>query len=97
MATIEERAAALGVIREGKDGSLVCSTPAPGIYQKFTVMRTDGSSEPGGKHAECNYFVLDFVHDKYSTPAALAYAYACESEHPELAADLRRWAQWVKR
>ena len=66
--------------------------PIPGIYQKFTVMRTDGSSEPGGKHERCHYFVLDWIHDKFAVPAALAYAAACEAEYPELAADLRSMA-----
>lgn len=63
--------------------------PEPGIYHKFWVRRTDGSSEDGEKHAECEYFVLDWEHDKFAPTAALAYADACEPEYPELAADLR--------
>lgn len=62
--------------------------PAPGIYRKFTVMRTDGSSDHGGKHAGCSYFVLDWKHDPFAVPAALAYAAACEATYPELARDL---------
>jgi hypothetical protein len=31
-----------------------------GIYQKFWVRRTDGSSREGEKHAACEYFVLDW-------------------------------------
>jgi hypothetical protein len=66
--------------------------PRAGIYHKFWVRRTDGSSAAGGKHQRCDYFVLDWSHDKYACTAALAYADACESEYPELAAALRRRA-----
>lgn len=61
-----------------------------GLYRKFEVNRTDGSDAPGGKHHGCEYFVLDTTHDKFAAPALLAYANACESEYPELAADLRK-------
>lgn len=61
-----------------------------GVYGKFVVTRTDGSSEPGGKHAGCAYFVLDLEHDPFALPALHAYADACEATHPELAHDLRR-------
>jgi hypothetical protein len=64
-------------------------TVPAGLYRKFSVERTDGSSEPGGKHEHCNYFVLDWAHDKYARAAALAYATACEAEYPDLARDLR--------
>ena len=64
-----------------------------GIYRKFTVMRTDGSSEQGGKHEYCSYFVLDWEHDPFAVPAALAYASACEATYPELAKDLRDHAR----
>jgi len=57
---------------------------------RFSVKRTDGSSEPGGKHEECFCFVLDLEHDKFARPAMEAYAAACESEYPPLAADLRK-------
>jgi len=60
-----------------------------GLYRKFVVERTNGSSGPGGKHEHCDYFVLDWMHDKFAIPAALAYAKACEAEYPELARDLR--------
>ena len=71
-----------------------------GIYRKFLVSRTDGSSRVGGKHEHCAYFVLDWEHDPFAVAAALAYADACEATHPALAADLRlnadrhsvRWA-----
>lgn len=56
---------------------------------KYRVERTDGSAAPGGKHAGCEYFVLDLRHDKFSVPALLAYADACEAEYPQLAAGIR--------
>jgi hypothetical protein len=67
--------------------------PAAGIYHKFWVRRTDGSSRDGGKHAACDYFVLDWEHDKFAPAAALAYADACASESPDLALDLRARVQ----
>lgn len=58
--------------------------------QKYEVRRTDGSSGAQGKHASCEYFVLDLQHDKFSGPALRAYADACEAEYPQLAADIRQ-------
>lgn len=63
-----------------------------GLYDKFTVRRKDGSSEPGGKHHGCEYFVLDLTHDKHASAALLAYADSCAAEYPLLAADLREKA-----
>src|ERR1700690_3637155 len=60
-----------------------------GIYRKFRVERTDGSSGPHGKHDHCEYFVLDWAHAPFAIPAARAYADACEARYPALAADLR--------
>lgn len=70
------------------------SNPAErqGLFRKFDVRRTDASDAPGGKHHGCRYFVLDVDHDAYAAPALAAYANACESTHPRLAADLR--AKW---
>ena len=59
-----------------------------GLYNKFAVVRTDGSSEPGGKHHKCNYFVLDLTHDKFAAVAIAEYARACRHEFPLLAVDL---------
>jgi hypothetical protein len=67
--------------------------PREGLYQKFWVRRTDGSSAEGSRHAKCDYLVLDFVHDKFAVAAALAYADACAQEHPELATDIRARAR----
>ena len=63
-----------------------------GIYRKFKVELTDGSSCLGGKHERCHYFVLDWNHDRFAVPAARAYADACASEYPALAEDLRDMA-----
>ena len=60
-----------------------------GIYQKYNVTRTDGSSGPGGKHEHCHYWVLDLIHDKHAAPALRAYAESCEKEYPVLAYELR--------
>lgn len=60
-----------------------------GLYDKFTVTRNDGSSEPGGKHHGCNYFVLDLTHDPHAAAALRAYADSCDADYPLLAADLR--------
>lgn len=61
-----------------------------GLFRKFDVRRTDGSSAPGGKHEGCEYFVLDTTHDKLAAVALEAYADACEATHPLLAEDLRK-------
>ena len=60
-----------------------------GLFQKFAVTRTDGKSEPGEKHENCEYFVIDLTHDKFAKPAIQAYARACEGEYSQLAADLK--------
>jgi len=59
-----------------------------GIYNKYTVVRNDGTGEVGKKHHGCAYFVLDLEHDPYAKPAILAYAKACGATHPVLAKDL---------
>lgn len=60
-----------------------------GLYEKFTVTRNDGSSEPGGKHHGCEYFVLDLTHDPHAAAALRAYADSCAADYPLLADDLR--------
>lgn len=59
-----------------------------GLFQKFVVLRKDGSSAPGAKHGDCQYFVLDLNHDKHARAAIAAYVEDCRDEHPQLAADL---------
>ena len=63
-----------------------------GIYNKFQVTRTDGSSNPGGKHHGCFYFVLDIDHDPHAIPALEAYAASCAADYPLLALDIRALA-----
>lgn len=60
-----------------------------GLYNKFDVRRTDGSSAPGGKHYGCRYFVIDLDHDAHAIAAMGAYAEACAITHPQLASDIR--------
>lgn len=55
-----------------------------GLYEKYTVTRTDGNP----KHDGCKYFVLDLIHDEYALPAIAAYAMACRKIRPQLAAEL---------
>ena len=63
-----------------------------GLYFKYRVSRRDGSDGVGGKHENCDYFVLDVSHDKHAIPAILAYAESCKEQMPALAADLKRMA-----
>lgn len=64
-----------------------------GLYDKYEVRRTDGSSEPGCRHDGCRYFVLDLTHDQHAKPALLAYAASCEASFPLLARDLAALAE----
>lgn len=59
-----------------------------GLYRKFEVKRTDGTSEPGGKHEHCRYFVLDLDHDPHAAAALDAYAWSCREDYPMLSSDL---------
>jgi hypothetical protein len=59
-----------------------------GLYEKFEVRRTDGSSEPGCKHHGCRYFIIDYSHDPFAPVALCAYASACQSSHPQLATEI---------
>jgi hypothetical protein len=61
-----------------------------GVYEKFRIERTDGSSALGQKHHGCWYFVLDTYHDPHAIPALRAYADSCRVEYPLLAEDLDR-------
>ncbi len=62
--------------------------PNRGIYHKFNIERTDGTSIEGGKHHGCDYFVLDVTHDPFALPALRSYAEVCRPQYPLLAADL---------
>ena len=59
-----------------------------GLYNKFTVTRTDGRDRRGDKHERCEYFVLDLDHDPHARAALLAYADSCRKEYPALSVDL---------
>jgi hypothetical protein len=64
--------------------------PNRGLYRRYNVYRADGSSEIGGKHDSCEYFVLDLTHDKFAERALYEYALACRDEYPFLSNDLLR-------
>lgn len=55
-----------------------------GLTNKWLVI----SALNPAKHASCDFFVLDCVHDKYARAALQAYADACRAEYPVLASDL---------
>ena len=57
-----------------------------GLYRKYDVRRL---KDADGKHANCEYYVLDLVHDKFSAAALEAYSTACKDEFPQLAYDLQ--------
>lgn len=56
-----------------------------GLYGKFHVSRVH---DPEGRHANCEYFVLDLEHDKHAAAALEAYAISCGGEFHALAQDL---------
>jgi hypothetical protein len=63
-----------------------------GLYHKYTVNRVN---DPDEKHAGCEYFVLDWKHDPFTIPAAMAYADACAEKFPALSQGLReKVAYW---
>jgi hypothetical protein len=59
-----------------------------GLYGKYIIHRSDGSSGSGGKHEQCDHFVLDLTHDRHALAAISAYALSCEAEYPALYDDL---------
>lgn len=69
-----------------------------GAYRKFVVKRI---GDRDSKHRACEFFVLDWQHDRFAPDAVEAYAKACEAEYPALAKDLRKQAaaarkRWAK-
>jgi hypothetical protein len=62
--------------------------PERGLYQKFQVSRLDGRDAPGGEREGAEYFVLDLTYDPFAVFALEAYAEACATSLPNLAADL---------
>ena len=65
------------------------SDQGKGLYKKFDVKRV---SDPTGKYADCDYFVLDLKHDKHAPAALYAYAYDCEDDFPQLSKELQELA-----
>jgi len=63
-----------------------------GLYDKFTVTRNDNKA----RHNDCEYFVLDWRHDKHALAAIAAYIKSCRKEYPALAADLLRKLEHYK-
>ena len=63
-----------------------------GLYGKFRVERTDGTSAPGERHHGCEYFVLDLTHDEHAFPALKGYVQSLKKtgEYPLLQADLEK-------
>ena len=59
-----------------------------GLYQKYHVARTDGSSEIGGKHENCAMYVLDLTHDPHARKALKYYVESCAEDYPQLEGDL---------
>lgn len=73
---------------QGSDAAMANDSEC-GLYRKYRVERLH---DPTGKHARCDYYVLDLTHDPHAIPALRAYADSCAADYPHLAADLRAWA-----
>jgi hypothetical protein len=58
---------------------------ARGWYRKYEVTRLNDAA---GKHTDCEYFVLDLVHDAHAPAALRAYAESCATTHPQLSKEL---------
>lgn len=55
-----------------------------GIYDKYIVIKTDGTTDP-----EADYFALRIDKDPHARKAAIAYAESIQEENPNLAFDIR--------
>lgn len=58
-----------------------------GLYNKFSVQRTDGRDATGQKHDGCRYFVLDITHDDFAVDALATYMHEARKAGYELLAD----------
>lgn len=76
------------VAKKSKPVAVATPNKSDGLYDKFQVIRRDGSDLKGGPHEKCDYFVLDLTHDVHAKAAIMAYAISCAAQHPMLAADL---------
>ena len=60
-----------------------------GLYPKYRLARTDGSTNKGQKHEKCQFFVLDITHDPHAIPAIFSYATSAKADgYDKLADDL---------
>ena len=67
-----------------------------GLYDKYKVVRTDGTSRTGGKNENARHFVLSIDSDPHALPALRAYINSCTTEYPALAEDLGRLVREVQ-
>lgn len=61
-----------------------------GLYGKYIILKSS-TAQP----IEGQAFVLK-VSDPHAKPALLAYADSCQTDNPELAADIRAWYEEVQ-
>lgn len=63
-----------------------------GLYRKYDLyrVREDGNGGYTTELVTDPFFVLRYITDPHAAAAFRAYADSCESENPELAADIRR-------
>ncbi len=67
------------------------TTPRPGLYEKFKVIRIIGQDKPGEE-----FFVLSPTHDPFARNALLTYADECEKNGiKELATEIREGLERV--
>lgn len=66
------------------------------LQQKYYVERIDERDRADGDRSDSKYFVLDYVHDRYSIPALEAYAQACYRDYPNLSEEIRALVQELK-
>ncbi len=69
------------------------SDDTKGMYRKYSVRNLANER----KHEGCEFFVLDWMHDKFAGPAIRAYADACIKEFPLLAEQLRVTAAYYEK
>lgn len=65
-----------------------------GLYRKYRVTRIGDET---GKHDACEFFVLDWLHDKFAVDTMRAYAMFCQAEFPALADELRNRADYYEK
>jgi hypothetical protein len=85
----------IGEIRSGAlpRKSRLRSEAEQGVYRKYLVKRL---GDRKGKHKRCEYFVLDWKHDRFAVDAMRAYANACAVDFPDLARELHQRCDFWK-